>query len=114
MRARGNPLGMREGDALWHQFAQDQREVRDDDHHGGHADVMGVMRRNATMLGEILLQALAKRRLAEGAEQNRDDRDPDLHRRQEARRVALQFERGFGAGVARGSERLQPCRPRRH
>ncbi len=66
------------------------------------------------MLGEIILQPLAESRLAKRAEQHRDDRDADLHRRQQTRRVGLQFERRYGAGIALGRERLQPRRPRRH
>ena len=95
----GDALGMDQRDPLRHQFAEDQREIRDADHDHRHADRMGVAGAE-TRPARSGIRCSASPSVASPnvPEQHGDDRDADLHRRQQARRVALQFERGFGAG----------------
>ena len=63
----GNALGMAQRDPLRQQLAENQREVGKADHHYCHADRMRITREDAAGLGKTVLQVLAERRLAKGA-----------------------------------------------
>jgi hypothetical protein len=89
-----------QGQPLGHQLADDQRDIGDADDHeqGGEYSGVGVQRRKGRL--ENLIQVAGDRRLTEGARQNSDQGDPDLHRRKEMGRVLRQLQRRPGAAVA--------------
>jgi hypothetical protein len=96
-------LGLLQRDRLRDELADDDREVgqdreRDQERHG-------VRQRR--------LHEPRQQRLADGTEQDREDRDPDLHGRDEADRVVHQAERRLRAPSATLGTFLQARSPPR-
>ncbi len=64
--------------------------------------------RNATVLRQRRLHEPREQRLADGAEEDREDRDADLHRRDEPDGVVHEAQRRLGAATAALGALLQP------
>jgi len=90
-----NGLRVQHRDALRHQLAHDQGDVRDDHHHQRESDALGVRRGERPALQPIP-EGLGEARLTDGTEQDPDTGDPHLDGRQEARRLTGQLERAGG------------------
>ena len=83
-------LRLLQRDRLRHELADDDREVREDRERDEERD--GVRQRRLHELGE--------QGLADGTEQDREDRDPDLHRRDEADGIVHEAKRRLRAAAA--------------
>ena len=97
---------MLEGDPLWHQFADDQREIGDHDHHGQHTDLVAVAieKRNPA---EQVRKGLGKRGATERAVHDADQGNPDLHRGKESGWVCRELDRRPGPTNAVGGALFQ-------
>jgi hypothetical protein len=93
-----------ERDPLRDELAHDDVEVRHDEQREQHREEGRHHRVEAS--GEHLL--------AEGADRQAGDRDAELHRGDEPRRVARDAEDGAGAAVALVLELHDACAPRGH
>jgi hypothetical protein len=96
---RGHPLGIGERDLLRHELADDEREVGDGRDYRGHRDRLcgsGSKPERLEIAGEVLSQGGASK----GASEHANERDPDLHAREEASLVLKQTQSGSSAGTA--------------
>ncbi len=101
-------LGVHLADALGHQFAEDDGEVRDQyDDTGGGRDI-GRRCADAEALDQPGRQRLCERRLADDAVEQPDRGDADLHRGQPTRGVVVQGHCRVGTALARFHHHLQP------
>ena len=80
----GNPLGVEERDAFRDELAEDQREIRDADHHDPHADHVGVSSDNSGIGPELPLELVAQSGFPEGTGEDGDQGDADLDGREQA------------------------------
>ena len=96
-------LGLLQRDRLRHELAEHDREVREDRERDQEGD----------RVRERRLHEPGEQRLADGAEQDREDRDPDLHRRDEPDRVVHETKRRLRAAPASLGAFLQPRSPPR-
>ena len=62
----GDALGVNEREPLGHELPQDQREIRDADHDGRHADDMRVSRDESLVALELPLKRVPQRGLTNG------------------------------------------------
>ena len=106
-------FGRGERDALGHEFADDHRQRGDADHDEHDGD-LGAVGSNARDAVEHRAEPHAERGAAEGARQDADQRDADLHRGQEAAGIVGQRQRLRGAAVALLGHVLQPDAAGRH
>ena len=105
-------LGRAKRELLGHQLADDQRQEGDEDDDDAEADRLrglGLETENTQALGHRAAEAGA--RISAG--QNADQRDPDLHGRQEAARIGRQCERALRAAAAGLGAGAQPRLARR-
>ena len=65
------------------------------------------------VVDQQVAQPLAERRAREGAGKHADQRDADLHGRQEAAGIGAELERAAGAAHVPVDHRLEPGRPGR-
>ncbi len=107
----GDALGIVEGDALWHQLADDEREIGDGDHDQGERDGIGV---GAERLLPHQAQRLGQRGAGKGAGEDADQSDADLHGGEKTRRLFEQLQRRARAGHVLVRHLLQPGATRRH
>ena len=112
----GDPLGVREGEPLRHELADDHREVGDDRHHDEEGDVVGG---HVVHPGDHLDpdgERLGDPGPAKSAGQGADKRDPDLDGRKKFTRrerevvgelgpVVALVGKGFQLRLAGGNER---------
>ena len=105
--AHRHRLGIAQRDLLGHQLADDQRNVCDERHHDADADRVRQSRRHA-VIDQQSRKAFAERGAGEGARENADQGDADLHRRQEAPRVGAERQRAAGALHLAVDHRLEP------
>ena len=78
----GEQLGLLQGDGLRHELAEDDGKVGEDRERDQERDRSGKWR----------LEELGEQRLADGTEQDRRNRDPDLNGRDEADRIVHEAE----------------------
>ncbi len=97
--AGGDTLGIAQGDLLGHQFAQDQRQIGDDDDDEHHAQHIGDIGRDADGFQPIG-EAQAQRGAGKGAGKHPNEGNADLDRGQELAGVFGEAERDGGALVA--------------
>ena len=109
----GNPLGMEQGDALWDEFAEDQREIGYADHDNRHADQMGVSRGEPVIGPELPLELVAQGGFPKSTGEDGDQGDADLDGREQSRGIRFQFERRLRAAIPGLGERHQAGLPRR-
>ncbi len=116
---RGDGLRVGERHPLRHEFADDEREIGDDDDDETEGDRLRA-RTNKRPVRHHLAQGTGKRRPAKCTCKDADQRDADLHDRQEAARLRLKLESSFsthgrcaGLSAPRG-ERLKTLAARRH
>ena len=98
------PLGMAERDPLRHELADHDVEEGDDQQREDRRRANVAMHR---------LEEVREHRLAEGADRQRGERDAELHRRDELRRVAVILQHGARAAVALALELADARAPRR-
>ena len=84
--------------------------IADDDQRIGD---LGAERREAGHARERVVERLGEPGAAEGAGDDADQGDADLHRREHAAGVARERQRQAGAAAALARQRLQPGRSRR-
>ena len=84
---RRDRLGRAQRELLGHQLADDQRAEGGDDDDEAEADASARFPASSPSKREPLADRPAEARARIGAGENADQRDPDLHRRQEAARV---------------------------
>ena len=106
-------FGIGQGDPLGHEFAQDQREVGDDDNHRQERQGFGEAG-NRWKRCQPAGQGLRQRRAAEGTGENADQGDADLHGGEEAAGIVGKPQRSRRAVAALLDELLQPGPPRGH
>ena len=97
-----DPLGVTERDSLRHQLADHHVQEGDDQEREGNSQ-------DARHHG---VEAVGEHLLAECADCQARDRDAELHRRDEARRVARDLQDGARAAVALAAELPDPRPPR--
>ena len=78
-QAGGNVFGPAEGEALWHQFAEDQREIGDENDHHDEADRFGVLADPTGDSLEMLGQRVGKGGAAQDTGEHADHGDADLY-----------------------------------
>src|SRR6185312_4830207 len=110
----GEIFGPAERQPLRHQLAEDQREIGDEDHDRGKADRFRIIGGPAWERLEVLRQRVGERGAAEGAGDDADDGDADLHSGEKASGIALQLERHPGAVAPELGGMLEPRLARRH
>ncbi|MNE53699.1 hypothetical protein D3C80_1484390 [compost metagenome] len=89
---RGDGLGEDQGQALGHQFADDQRDIGDQHDHQGRRGDLGIGGEGREAGFQDAIQLARDGRLTIGARQNADQGDADLNRRQELCRLLRQLE----------------------
>ena len=109
----GDPLGIDQSDPLRHQFADDQRQVRDGHDHDGDGNAVGIGfdRREPAKLDR---QIAGEGGAAIGAGQNADQRDADLDGGQELAWIFHEADGGPGAAVSLVRHLLKSCPPGRN
>ena len=107
--AHRDRLGIAQRDLLGNELADDQRDIGDDRHDDADAEGAGHPVGNA-IVDEQVAQALAERGAGEGAGEHADQRDADLHGRQEAAGIGAELERAAGAAHVPVDHRFQPGR----
>ena len=103
----GDRLRRGQRDPLRHQFADDHRHRRDGDHHQHDGDLAAIWG-DARDAVEHRPEAHAERGAAEGAGQDADQGDADLHGRQKPAGIVGQRQRLRGAAPALLGHLLQP------
>jgi hypothetical protein len=93
-------------DLLGHQLADDERQVGDGEHDDAQREASAYCR-DRRHPGEVARERRGQPRAAEGAGQHAHQRDPHLHRGQEARRLLRQRQGAAGPRVARFGALLQ-------
>jgi hypothetical protein len=111
--AHGDRFRRSQRHAFGDEFADDHRHRRDADHHEGDRDGR-PMRRDTGHLVKHRSERRAQRGTAECARQDADERDADLHGRQETAGLIGEGQRMLGARLALGRHLLQPQTARRH
>ena len=109
---RGDALGRAQGEVLGDELADDEREVGDGGDHQRVGD-LGAERREAGDARERVIERLGQPGAAEGARDDADQGDADLHRREHAAGIARERQRQARAAAALARQPLQPGRPRR-
>ncbi len=96
---RGDSFRIGQGDALWRQFAQHEREVCNADDDEGHTQSFAVGREKGPAL-QLAGNGPGQRRTAECAGHDADQRNADLNGRQKAARLLGQFQSPLRAHVS--------------
>ncbi|MGX1065874.1 hypothetical protein AB7M39_005239 [Bradyrhizobium diazoefficiens] len=101
--------GSRSAHLLRHQLADDQCGVGDERDDDADADDVGDAGGQAE-LDQPLRQPLPERRAGERTREHADQRDADLHRREEFAGIGRQRQRAVGAAHALGGEQREAGR----
>ena len=109
----GNGFGAAQRELLWHEFADNQRQIGGDHDHHGKAGFFGQMRRQAKPQRQPIAHRHRQRGTGIGTVDDAHQSDADLHARQEAVRILGQRQRGAGTAGTPFSQSAQPRPPGR-